>query len=353
LIRKINYWLIFIVYLILATFFAVDISKAFSNVIILLIYILTFIIVKDIKFNNISLSSLIYSIFLGAFFSTLLTIVDFVGLFDFPRVNEGIAEVGYEFGIYKSASGTFTRRSAMGIYFALLIPLGIVISVFEAKKNIYSRLFIVFTTIFMIITILLTHNRASIISAFLSVFFIIILFYKTEVINIYIIIKVLLFLCIAIGLIYLFFPSLFIIYRNLLGLGVEKSIEVNSSDMLRVELFNFTINSLILNPIGNGLTLISGFKEYTLIDSHGTYTQFIWAGGLFGLIFYPYIFITIIRTCYLRVISGQQMNKIKFLGISTAILSWFFVGMAHTAYGIGLAWIFLGIMSNRSLKFNS
>jgi|GEM_PF-5570802 len=197
---------------------------------------------------------------------------------------------------------------------------------------------------------MLTHNRAGVLGAILSVGTIVIGSARSPM---HLLKSVAVFLVVAIlvGLVInFFFPDVWTAYQALLRIGEVASTNKfqDESDELRIVFAQHTLVSLLSNPIGHGYSLLSGVPGYEkdLLDPHGIFSQVIWGGGLFGLTWFL-IFGTraVVQSFHLirSNRSKETTHQLSLVLIGT-MLAFMLTGMAHTIISTGMAWILFGAL---------
>lgn len=313
------------------------------------LYVLFACAAYRINWNSVALHRLLMSFVFGGFVCSLFTIVDFFGIVDIPRFNEGAGlYTSTSLGSVLQASGPFPRRSALATYFALLIPLSVQLTRYVKPMRTTHRLICESTAVMASITLLLTHNRAGLIGAWIAVALISLVtaqspgkFFRLLAAGITVA---------AIGgwVLVTYFPAQLIVYEALLKIG-DMKIEgyyVEGSDQIRLNLFLHAIRSLAANPLGNGYTLVRGLAGHPNADAHNIATQIIWAAGVVGIGWLVFFVVVIVRRLR-RLVSKEALRDptLRYgIVIASGLFGWAITGMMHQILGTGVAWLLAGAL---------
>jgi hypothetical protein len=290
---------------------------------------------------------------IGGFISSTLTLIDFFGIVDVPHVNDGNAfYTATSLGAVLQASGPFARRSAMAAYFSLLIPLAVlmVLNVKSLSKS--TKLFYILTSLTSFVALLLTHNRAGLLGPLIAIVIISISTARSPA-------KVLRLLGVAVigiglvsWLLATVFHSQWVVYEALLRLNnepVQGSYVTEESDAIRLVLFQFVMSSLKGNPIGNGYSLLEGWRN-PHADPHNIASQIIWAAGGLGIVWLVYFsvgFFRRIKPRFTKVALRDPFSRYVIV-LTGSLLGFVTCGMMHQILGTGMAWLFLGMILKMS-----
>lgn len=287
---------------------------------------------------------------LGGFLSSSLTIVDFFGLLDVPRVNEGAA--GYTatgLGAVLQASGPFARRSAMAAYFALVIPLAVQLFRYVRAAPRLGRLFCVATAATASIALLLTHNRAGLLGAWLAVALMSLMTARSPMKFLRLLASGAIVGMFVVWVLVTYFPAQLVVYEALLQLSDAEAVGpfiTRDSDQIRVMLFKHALRSLASNPIGNGYSLVTGLPDHPNADAHNIITQIIWATGVFGIGWLFYFGGALVQRLRHLLTKDALKDPTRRYGIvlTTGLLGWLVCGMMHQILGTGMAWLLGGAL---------
>ncbi len=340
------------------SFFSNNYSQAFSQLSQFFIYLLFSAIIFKKKWDLSQIKKILLFYIIGSFITSTLTIIDFINLIDIPRVNETSYGKETSLGTILQASGPFSRRSAMAAYFSISIPICTFITIWGKHKNIFIKFFLLSTLMLSIISLMITGNRAAILGSLISIILILIFNSKSKLTLIkYIFISAFLFIS-FLFLLSIYFPDQIIVYKALFGIGdvdLYKAEAQSESDQIRLLLFLHVIKSIFLeNPFGHGFSNIYNFQENDNADPHNIITQILWASGILGFGWISYF----INLVYLKIknvfnqnIKCDEMLRLYSIILISGLFSWFICGMYHMILGMGIAWLFLGLLINIATKF--
>ena len=286
----------------------------------------------------------------GGLISSIVTVFDFLGFIHVPGVNESTFGTATDQGAILQASGPFTRRTAMAAYYTIVIASGLLMSLIYRHATLLTRFFFLSSALMCAMALILTHNRAGIISAVFSCVYI--------MLGRSLSIRQLLLIVLLIGLggygltfaIKSFFPDALVVYAALMGIGDIQITDTyqQESDAIRFVLLWHSLTSMLSNPFGHGYSLLHGVtgRVDELADPHGMLTQVIWGAGLFGLVWIFYMLrLGLKETVKLvRLDSYQTSTNSLALSILGGLLSFFLTGLAHTLISTGIAWLLLGAL---------
>ncbi|HEX2612105.1 MAG TPA: hypothetical protein VHO02_00735, partial [Fibrobacteria bacterium] len=275
-------------WMIVASMFAMEAGVAARDSASLVLYLLFAASVRYSVHKPWRMVLLIAVYCLGAFVSSFLTLIDFAGIVDVPRVNEVTAST-YTAGIGNvlQVSGAFPRRSAMAEYYGPIIAMSALMALSSMRLPLLVRLMFVATAIASAISLALTHNRAGVMAAGIIVVAIVVVA-STSIGKLLKAMAVIAVVAVTVSVVITqAFPEVWAAYKVLLGIeDTAYGGAVKESDELRVQLFWHAVHSLARNPVGNGYGLLTGLtwdEGWSEFDSHSNLTQVIWAGGLVGI----------------------------------------------------------------------
>lgn len=334
-----------------SSLFSSDILGAYLRLSNFALYVLLACLAFSIHWSVRNIHRLLMGFILGGFLCATLTLIDWFGLINIPRVNELMVSTGTDLGAISRASGPFTRRSAMAAFFSLLIPIATLAFLHIKQLLRKTKVFAFVTAITTAIALFLTHNRAGLLGALLAIVVINIFLAYSKRKLMRMMIKGIILIVFFIWLVMTYFPEHLIVYKAKLHIGDVSStdIRLQESDDLRMELFKHVIRSLTVNPIGNGYTLVtdvSNYYDYDEIDPHNNITQIIWAAGIFGIGWLVYFGVSMFNSTKVIFSKIYLNNPINQYGtvIVGSLLGWFFYGQAHTVFGTGMAWLLFGVL---------
>lgn len=339
--------------------FSNNYPQAFGQLAQFILYLLFSAIIFKLNLNLSQIKKILLFYIIGSFITSTLTIIDFLNIIDIPRVNETFYGKETSLGTILQASGPFSRRSAMAAYFSISIPVCAFIIIWGKYKNTIINIFIFSTFILSIISLMITGNRAAILGSFISI--IIILIFKSKskltLIKYFIFLSILLMLFILLLTIY--FPDQIIVYKALFGIGdvdLYKADTQSESDQIRLLLFLHVIKSFLDNPIGHGFSNIYNFQDNNNADPHNIITQILWATGILGILWIAYFSNLVylkIKNVYNQNFKYNESERIYLIILISGLFSWFICGMYHMILGMGIAWLFFGLLINSATKFQN
>jgi hypothetical protein len=336
-----------IMWLIFASIFSYDIILSLFSGLTLLLYLAAASISKEILYSNNRIFIVFLFFCIGGLISSTATIIDFFGIVKIPGINENSVGTSTELGNILQASGPFARRSAMAVYYTMIITIGFLYAIFINNKSKFYRLLFFISALNCLVALLLTHNRSGVVSAFLIVFSLIFILEKKFINKLKLVLYILLVIILFVFFIINFIPDVWNAYQALFRIGnvVSANNSLEESDTLRIELFQHSLQNLTQNPFGNGYGLISKMNNFEdgLIDPHNIITQIIWGAGLFGfiwVIYFGYNFIKFSINIF-KFHNKLPIDKTIFVLLG-ALISFFVVGMMHTIISTGMMWIFFG-----------
>ena len=339
--------LLLILCFILASFFSYNFELSFFSGITLLLYLATASISHDILYSEHKIFLVFLFYCLGGLLSSSATIVDFFGLIEIPGINENKVGTNTELGTILQASGPFARRSSMAVYYTMIITIGSLYAFLIKHKSNFYRFIFILSALTCLVSLLLTHNRSGVISAFIIIVSLLLILEKNIINKFKLVLYVFLAFVVFIIFIINYIPDVWNAYQALLRFGDVASTDafLEDSDTLRFELFKHSLLNLIQNPLGNGYGLISNLNNFDdgLIDPHNIITQIIWGTGIFGifwLIYFGFDFIKFSK-CIFYLNFKYNMDKTIFV-LFGALVSFFVIGMMHTIISTGMIWIFFG-----------
>jgi len=345
------YLFLLLIILLFTSMNSYDPSSTYLYLVQLSIYVSFAAAIYRVSFSRKDLKLVFLFLAIGTFISTFLTLIDYSGLMDIPRVNELqiVTRLGGE--NVQQISGLFPRRSAMAAYFALILPIFFVLSI--QKKNIYWKLFLSLCFLLSFLCLLFTHNLAGIIAILVSCFFYLIFGYRATFLEKIKKISIILLILLAFGtIISLKLPEIVDVYLFRIGSHFQTpSTQVNGlldrqieSDNMRLYFFKFSLASINGDPFGHGLSKLVTDK-YGIIDPHNIITQFIWATGILGFIWMFFGILIFFKIIKLPKYSNDSLTT-YLTAIKYGLFSWFICGMAHNIIFTGIAWLFLGMLIN-------
>lgn len=294
---------------------------------------------------------LLMALCIGGLISSLITLADFVGLYDFPGVNDHVAATLTGIGYVEQASGPFKRRSAMAAYFTMIIAASFLLSLLYSQVQAVKRIILLSATFCCTLTLMLTHNRAGVLGSAIAVGLVLISTARSPG-------RVLLIVLSAIvtGLVLMlslnqWFPDVWDAYETNLGMSevATTGLSTEDSDNMRLVFADHALSSLLENPLGHGYSLLAnvpGF-EGILVDPHNMFTQVIWGAGVFGLLWLLYMVSRgVIQGA--KLLRGGQMTQTPLywltLAIFGALIAFGLFNMMHNSISTGVAWLLFGAL---------
>ena len=301
---------------------------------------------------NINKKRLIYvlSIFLiSAIFVTIISIVDFIGIFKFYFLNKDTSYTslfGYDF---PCMSGFFNSRTSYSFVLSMALAILLFFSQlnintnvsnyvtkgnlfriipftlkFDTKqiniKNIYYLLG--FCLLILLFAAFATHQRAIILTVSLTFLILLIIRFKTNLTLIF-----------FAGLFLFSFAFLLIYFTS-----DTSQFDINSSTFrIRINAYIFTFATIPGNPLGTGYGLIEDIK-YSMINPHNSYLLIILTSGIYGFVL-VFLFMFPILKAFFRM---ERNDTDKFLFL--ILFCWLFTQFFHNVINSTFGWCFMGIL---------
>ncbi len=290
-----------------------------------------------------------------------LTIVDHLGWVNVPYCNSVGIHAGHSSRIetlgtttyVERAGGFFARRTAMAAVLSISITALTILAL--SKTTLLRRLFYAAAAGAGAIAVLLTHNRSCVagIGITLALYFVL----NTRLTMQQRAKAVILGSLLLVGVFFVaksYFPTHLEIYQNKLSFQFsqedERSKNQVSADSLRSETFLAALDGITDNPFGNGIGYIPT-ETYGVVSTHNVITSWIWAAGVFAIVWLIPFTVVAYRTLLSNAHSNfnEQMAP-YFDAIRFAWIAWFIHCMAHENFSTGLAWVFIGILASMQRK---
>lgn len=332
----------------IASLFVSDTAAAYSNLAGLVVYSVVAALVFRTCRKPDQIAPLLVALVVGGFLSAAATLIDWFGVFDIPRVNEIEVATKTELGSILQASGPFARRSAMAAYFAPIIAIAFLMASYVKGTPTAHRIALYLVAVLCTIALLLTHNRAGVLSAWATILLLFVLIGTSPKRVLKLAASLLASVFAAYYVLANFFPEVWLAYSALLGIGdvATTDASLRESDNLRLILFQHALAALLDNPLGHGYTVLTGVAAYPDIDPHNTVTQIIWGAGLFGVYWLIHIALLLLRRT--RVVFSRRSRSETIAQYGACIfgggLALLLTGMTHTVISIGIGWILLGAL---------
>lgn len=355
-----RHWMLFSIALLVAwlgitTVLSENIPESFGKWVGLLLYLLFAGAVFSQDWTTDRVRRLLLFFVLGASISALLTIIDWVGFTDIPRINEIEASTRTEFGNIPQVTGAFSRRTAMAIYYSLLIPIASLLFLQKSWAPLWKRMGFLLAGLLCTANLLLSHNRSGIISVVAVTTLIALLAHRSPSKALRIAWIGILLSGIIAWVIYTFFYNELIAYQALLRIGGARSADLyhEESDLLRLMFLRHSLNSLLVNPAGNGYSLITGTPGHPQAwDPHGNITQILWGAGIAGILWmlaFAAGAFRRFRVFFLARNMAHPQNPFC-IALVAGLCGWLLNGLPHTTIDTGVAWMFFGILLKVSLS---
>ncbi len=340
-----------VVWLTIASLSAYDPIQALINSATLFFYLMASMVAYSYFSDNRRVLWLLVAVCLGGFLSGILTIVDYLSIIDIPKINELYYSTHTTVGSIVQASGPFARRSAMGIYYTMIIAASVLMAVLGSYLSRLQRLFFASTAIVCTVALMLTHTRAAVFGAAISTALVVLSQLRSPVRALkYIGVTALIYLFV-ITIISNWFPEVWLSYQALFGIGTVASADpfLPISDRLRFLFAIHALNSIIYNPLGHGYSLMTDFTfaDHFMggaVDPHNIFSQIIWGAGFFGLIWLLCMGRWGLLNAYKLLMFRQSGNRVYYtsLALLGSLLAFLITNMAHTSISTGLAWLLFG-----------
>lgn len=277
--------------------------------------------------------NLIFFTALGTSLMLVLSLVDYLGIYNIPLINErsisiNIEELNTKF---KTLCGPFRSRSELSAFLCVILP-PCIASLFLPKTNLIKRLCILVAVFLIVTAVIVSASRGMYLAVILSFGYIILnairvgytskLFYILPII--------------ILGIISILIKSpdyLLMLISRFGDLNIT-DIAHSESDMIRIYAFQDTFKDVTLRPWGIGFT---GFEKFgRLWDVHSIFTEFFRAAGFIG--------VAIILNFIIKVQKFNKMHKknpFRFMFLS-AFIGFLVYNIGHSYWQVTILWIFMG-----------
>ncbi len=307
-------------------------------------YLLMAGIAAHISFDSVALKKIYFGLVFGLLLSSLITIVDYLKIYDFPFVNDTEIVSKYGGAEAERAGGFFNRRSAMAANLSLFIPM-VTIAALEIKKGL-GKIIMLVAAGAAFICLFLTLNRSGI----LAIILVLMIFTafnkeygKIKKIKLGFISSL---IALLIGMVlYFYFPEHIEVYKVKLGISdggsmAGKGSRLAESDGARWFFFVEALKSTLSSPIGHGFAVMYT-KRYNYLDPHNIISYIVWATGWCGIAWVIYLFYSLRKILKSNLLKKQFNPYVN--GIKYGLMSWLLNNMAHNNMHMGIIWILLGI----------
>lgn len=296
------------------------------------------------------ISYFIYFSAAGLFFASLITVMDYFGIYDFQGVNENQISTKIRGVETEQAGGFFARRSAMAAYYSVLIPFVFICSAMMGNK--VSKTFCWSAAALGFLALFLTHNRSGILSVLLAIP---LFYYLDKSINFtkwFGSMMVLgIFAALAMYIVSLFLPEHMNVYVDKLGrLLPGEQQYISASDYSRWEFFEHAIQSLATHPAGHGFGRMYSESYHRFMSPHNIITYVIYSVGLFSFIWFFVVFKAVLmrmKICRTARFFDHQLYYFGH-GVSAGVFGWLLNNMAHNSFSTGVFWVFIGFLISLS-----
>jgi hypothetical protein len=327
--------------------FSFNIMQSYIQLAQFIFYPLFSAAIYNLNWSKSRIKNVLLFFMIGAFVSSSLTIVDFFNVIDIPGVNDTLSGKITGDGVVLQANGPFFRRSAMAAFFSIVIPFCAFIVIRNGGSNTLVQFLAICTLILTVISLMITGNRAAILSSFLSIVIISLVMSNSKVKLFKQFVIFTSFILLIFSFLSAYLPDQVLVYKELFGFAYSYDGEnISKSDEIRTLLFLHVLKSLIQNPLGHGFSNIYGFYGNDDADPHNLITQILWASGVIGF-FWIAVFIKVFYSKLKLVFIESDFSDTKLkdllIILFAGILSWFFCGMTHMILATGAIWLFFGV----------
>lgn len=272
----------------------------------------------------------------GALFS-LATLADYYGSLGLGLATVELQRIGSESALTNELAGQFNSRSTYGGVIALLAPAWFVMTI-ESRNRWHSLLYAL-ATAGTVVLLLNAHHRMIVLVMAVTV-----LVYALGNASKYKRRWLLVGLVVATAGWFVINDSnltsvLTIKFREALSPATAQG----RSDLIRVELLQISLGSLLRNPIGNGWSKLP-LSPLNYEGAHSAYTHIIWAGGLLGLVVLIVSALLVLRLYGPLYRRASQEQKRLARPLVYSMLGWAVFAMGHQGLSIAASWILLGLL---------
>jgi hypothetical protein len=265
--------------------------------------------------------------------SSIASVVDYLGIVDFPRINERTDHIeDLDRGLnHNSLCGPFYSRTILGIYLSLALPIAFASTFF--LKNRRLQIASAITLVVLTITALLSGSRG-----LLLVFPVLLLYLLTAhsgaLIRNLIVIGCVLVVTSTVALI-VYPPMVDLVSSQLSRLSYEE-VSTSDSDLVRYYTLQVTVAELSESPLGMGFTQVP--IPGGTINPHSNPVMYLRAGGLLGILLILVFYFPMFK----KMISRDLKDIDRVLVVT--LISFNIYGLTHTTVGTAYFWICLGLL---------
>ena len=289
-------------------------------------FLLVFLFYRELKINNLEISSFINILFFGFIFAFIAGAIDFLRL-DFLTLDLLADSNKNQVYIKLRSLGSHNRTA---IYYVLITMIALSYFVYSYRKNnrvliMKSNLLILFVLIASLIGIFLGGSRMAMYSLPVLIFIFLLLEYgfKLKHLSFLIVIFASIFLIFVV-----FFPETYYAEKLLMGFR----------DPARLWVWEYSLRSYFhignyFFGIGTGNSILLDVNEYSTIlpnpgikyinNAHNLYLDTLLEKGIAGLVSLFYFFYKLISNSFKKISIGY-IHKINILTISSILLMGFF-----------------------------
>lgn len=311
----------------------VDYMNASIRALMFIMYSLLMVFTIAIHPNYEERINLIFFTALGTVVMLSLSLIDYIGIYNIPLINERSISINIEelSTKFKTLSGPFRSRSELSAFLCVILPPCIVF-LFLPKTNTIKRLCVMGAVLLIIISVIVSASRGMYLAVILSFFYI--------VLN-----------CIKVGYtgkLFYFFPILIL---GVVGILLKSpdyllmlvsrfadlsftEMSYSEADMIRVYALQDTFKDVIFRPWGIGFTQFAKFGR--LWDVHSIFTEFFRAAGFIGVGIILYFLIKIHKLNKMH-----RKSPFRFMFLS-AFIGFLVYNIGHSYWQVTLLWVFMG-----------
>ena len=279
-------------------------------------------------------------IFISTSISACFTILSYFKIVDLSYFSENFyvtRTIGET--VINVSNGLFNRSTAMASYF--LFPLSaLLISFFVDKEKLLNNNFKFIYFILILLSLMFSSNRAAILSSFISIFLILIIFQPKIFLKLFLPFYMILYLTLS----YLadFSPTIEFYFKIFSFENISFSESQAKSDMSRFLYFKEVIAQFSGNIMGYGKGELYNYKNQAVVNPHNSISNYNTCRcSCILFIFYLMVkSILFIKDFYYNQILKNSLYM--FMTISS-LLSAFLFNQVHISLNNGFLWIIIGL----------
>jgi len=272
---------------------------------------------------------------LSASAMALVTLIDNMGIVDFPSINEGMAYYQARAGLVKTVTGPFRLRTEYAVYLAVAWSALLAQLALRRPRNWALWLLCVAALAVVFLASVVAYTRSLYLVIVFSLLYLATVVVKTRRIQI-----VVTTVLVIVGLIILaqqLMPAQFAVVEEFITRYTPEYITRTRGDMVRVEALVKTLEDLRDSPLGMGFTLTEIYGGRGYLDTHSIYTEHLRQGGFIGLLFVALFIWPVFKAIARR-------SPAQLLPVLTASAGWLVYGLFLGTQSMLFGWVLIGLI---------